>query len=103
MPAFREIFDCIGNEKVISKIYLKTRFHQIRMNQKILKRPFKAKCGQFEYFDMPIEAYNAPAKFQPLMNEIVHDYVGAFVMVYIDDLSIFCKGNERQYRHLKFF
>jgi len=102
IPRTDEMFDRIGGSKVFSRLDLKTGFHQIRVKpEDIEKTAFNTKYGQFEYLVMPMGACNAPATFQSLMNQIFHDCIDDFLVVYIDDLLIFSKDDESHFRHLE--
>jgi len=102
IPRSDEMFDRLGGAKVFSRLDLKTGFHQIRMKaEDIEKTAFNTKYGQFEYLVMPMGACNSPATFQSLMNDIFHDCIDEFLVVYIDDLLVFSKDEESHYRHLE--
>ena len=79
-----EMFDRIGGAVFFSKIDLKTGFHQIRVKEcDIEKTAFNTKYGQLEYLVMPMGACNALATFQTLMNQIFHDCIDEFMVVYM--------------------
>jgi hypothetical protein len=43
---------------------------------------------------------NAPSTFMRLMNEILKEFIGNFVIVYLDDIMIYIQTKEHL-RHLK--
>lgn len=55
----------------------------------------------FEYMFMPVGLCNDPAPFQTLMNRNFHARIDDFMLVYMDDLLIFCKDEEIHFRHLR--
>jgi hypothetical protein len=59
------------------------------------------KFGHYEYTVMPFGLTNAPAVFQHFMNDIFHDLLDIYVIVYLDDILIFCKSKEEHVGHVK--
>src|SRR6266540_4756290 len=49
---------------------------------------------------MPFGLCNASAIFQRLMNHVLHDHLGEFVMVYLDDVVIYSKNMAEHVRYL---
>jgi hypothetical protein len=44
---------------------------------------------------------NSPSTFMILMNEILKDFIGKFVVVYLDDILVFRKTKEEHLRHME--
>ena len=57
--------------------------------------------GAFEFLVMPFGLTNAPATFCTLMNQLFHDYLDKFMVVYLDDIVVYSRTLEEHVEHLR--
>jgi len=102
LPRIDDLLDVLHGKKVFSSLDLQSGYWQIALRpEDMTKTAFNTHFGHFEYKVMCFGLANAPATFQSLMNDIFKDYLGKFVVVYLDDILIFSESPEEHLVHLE--
>jgi Reverse transcriptase (RNA-dependent DNA polymerase) len=97
-----ELMEKLVGAKYFTKIDLHSGYHQIRVKEDdVQKMAFRTRYGHFEYLVLPFGLTNAPATFMMLMNNVFHEYLDKFIIIYLDDILIYSKSKEEHLQHLR--
>lgn len=64
------------------------------------KMAFHCHYNHFEWVILQFSLANAPSTFQQIMNHILALYLDRFVLVYLDDILIYSKSEDKHAEHI---
>ena len=92
IPLAAELFDRLSKASYFTKLDLRLGYWQVRIAAgDEEKTTCVTRYGSYEFLVMPFGLTNAPATFCNLMNDVLFDYMDAFVVVYLDDIVVYSK------------
>lgn len=102
LPLIDELFDQLHGAKWFSTLDLISGYHQIPVSKEDqYKTAFVTTQGQYAWRVMPFGLTNAPSTFQMIMQDVLREYIGKFVVVYLDDVLVYSKDQEAHAQHLQ--
>ena len=97
----QECIDQMGKSTHMSTLDLTSGYWQMRVAAKdIHKTAFNTRYGKYEFLVMPFGLTNAPATFQTLINNILRPFLDKFVVVYLDDITVYSNSYKEHLQHL---
>ncbi|MBW0565442.1 hypothetical protein O181_105157 [Austropuccinia psidii MF-1] len=100
-PPMNQLLTVFNGPSIFSNIYLHGAYNLL-----IIKKDdenltcFRTKYGIYEYFVMLFGLTNSPASFQNLVNDVFNDLLDSYVLVYLDDIMVFCESEEENVTHV---
>jgi hypothetical protein len=99
LERINNLFDQLKNEKIFSKIDLKSGYHQVRIKDEYINNiSIRRRYGHYEFTMVPFRLSNELIFFMCLMNGIFREYLDKFVIVFLDDILIYSNWKKRNMR-----
>ncbi|KAI3747327.1 hypothetical protein L6452_09781 [Arctium lappa] len=101
LPRIDDLFDQLQGAGCFSKIDLRLGYHQVKVAKNdIPKTAFTTRYGHYEFLVMSFGLTNAPTIFMDLMNRVCWPFLDKSVIVFIDDILVYSKGEtENEHPH----
>jgi hypothetical protein len=102
LPRINDLFDQVGGENISSKLDLRSGYHWVKIkDEDISKTMFRMRYGHYEFVVILFGLTNTPTTFICLVNSIFSQYLDNFVLVFIDDILVYSKKEEKHEEYLK--
>ena len=102
LSRIKDLFVQLKGAGVFSKIDLQSGYYKLKVKDvDVPKTAFRTRYGHYEFLVLPFGLTNAPAAFMDLMNRVFRPYLDLFVMVFIDDILVYSKDEQKHEQHLK--
>ena len=101
LPHIQDALDTLYGNNLFTNLDLLKGYHQIEVEENSReKTAFTIHIRLFQYIRLPFGLTNAPASFECLLEHVLRDYIGKFVILYIDDILIYSASFEDYLSHV---
>lgn len=102
LPHIDDILDSLGGSGCFTVLDAAFGFWQIPLHpNSVEKTGFCTKKGVYHFLTLPMGLANSPSVYQRTMNNILREYLGVFVYVFVDDYVVYSKDVETHAKHLQ--
>ena len=97
----QEIFDNLSNKSYFTVVDAISGYFQVGLTKEAQRKTaIVCQQGQFLFNRLPMGLRNSPGCFNRVMTSILHDFIGDFLYIYMDDIVIFSDTMEDHLVHL---
>jgi hypothetical protein len=102
LPRIEDMLEQLQGASVFTGLDLASGYWQIRIHDEdVEKTAFRTHLGHFQWRVLSFGLTNCPSTFQQVMNDIFREYLGRFVVIYLDDILIYSKTAAEHEQHLR--
>ena len=101
IPDISRILSNLRKAKYFTTLDLKSGFHQLTLAERDReKTAFSVNNGKYEFCRLAFGLKNAPSIFQRAIDDVLREFIGKFLQVYIDDVLIYSESEEEHVKHI---
>ena len=102
VPSMEHILQSVSGSAMLSLLYGIFGYNQVLVaKEDCLKMTFRTKWGTYDYDKIPFTLINVGATFQRDMGIAFKGLINKFVVVYLDDITVYSKNQVDHVPHLK--
>ena len=102
IPLVVKLFDRLQKASYFTKLDMRSSYWEVHITVGDEgKTIYVTQYGSYEFLVMPFGLTNVPTTFCNLMNDVLFDYLDAFVVVYLDDIVVNSQTLTKHERNLR--
>ncbi|MBW0523419.1 hypothetical protein O181_063134 [Austropuccinia psidii MF-1] len=101
IPPMNQLLTVFNGPTIFSKRDLRGAYNILKIKEGDEHlTAFRTSYDNYKYLVMPFGLTNAPSSLQELVNNLFADFLDIFVVVYLDDIMVFCSSEEEHVKHV---